>query len=48
VSAEVGSKFNTDDNDYLEYGPPFEFLHQTKTIIEALRLFAIERHRELR
>jgi spermidine synthase len=40
ASAEVGNKLNTDDNGYLEYATPFEFLHQTKTIIEALKPFA--------
>lgn len=31
---------NTDDNAYLEYATPFEFLHQTKTIVAALEPFA--------
>jgi len=40
ASAAVGTKVNTDDNGYLEYATPFEFLYETKTIIEALKPFA--------
>lgn len=40
ASADVGTKVNTDDNGYLEYATPFEFLYETKTIIEALKPFA--------
>jgi len=40
ASAEAGTKLNTDDNGYLEYRTPFEFLYQTRTIIEALKPFA--------
>jgi hypothetical protein len=31
---------NTDDNSYLEYATPFEFLHPTRETIEALEPFA--------
>ena len=40
ASADAGTKLNTDDNGYLEYKTPFEFLDRTRTIIEALNPFA--------
>jgi hypothetical protein len=40
ASAAAGTKVNTDDNGYLEYATPFEFLYETKSIIEALKPFA--------
>jgi hypothetical protein len=33
-------KAAADDNGYLEYATPFEFLYETKTIVEALKPFA--------
>jgi hypothetical protein len=39
--ATTGDKtVNTDDNAYLEYATPFEFLDKTKTIVSALQPFA--------
>jgi hypothetical protein len=39
-AAAVGQAVNTDDNAYLEYVTPYEFLQRTRTIIEALKPFA--------
>jgi spermidine synthase len=36
----LGTAINTDDNALLEYAVPHEFLHQTQTIIRALKPYA--------
>jgi hypothetical protein len=40
AAAALGDKINTDDNGYLEYATPFEFLQGTKAIVERLKPFA--------
>ncbi len=37
---QLGDEINTDDNAYLEYATPHEFLEQTSSILEALVPFA--------
>jgi spermidine synthase len=39
-SAGPGRGLNTDDNSYLEYATPLEYLHRTRETIEALKPFA--------
>jgi len=39
-AARLGTSLNTDDNSYLEYATPFEFLHSTRSIIEGLKPLA--------
>lgn len=40
AASALGSAINTDDNSYLEYATPFEFLQRTKPIVQALMPFA--------
>ena len=47
ISASPGSQLNTDDNAYLEYRTPFEFLGATREIVSALLPYAGVDHRSL-
>jgi hypothetical protein len=40
AESSFGSAVNTDDNAYLEYATPHEFLNRTQSIVAALKPYA--------